>query len=118
MKKNSLSKKIRLLTTTEFAFVFKQPTYVKATGIILISRINTLKYPRIGLAISKKYIKHAHARNKIKRYMRETFRINQHNLLPADFIFTLYSKEILYFTNLCLIKTLQTLWCRHFLLLN
>lgn len=116
MSKNSLPKQTRLLTVNEFAFVFQQPTRIKKTGIILFSRINTLTYPRLGLAIAKKYIKYAHERNRIKRHMRETFRINQHNLSSSDFIFTLYSKKILNLKNYLLIKELQKLWRHHFLL--
>lgn len=115
MNRNSLPKRARLLTKKEFIFVFQQPKRIKTTGIFLFSRTNLLKYPRIGLAISKKHIKHAHERNRIKRYMRETFRINQYNLLPSDFIFTVYSKEILYLTNYSLIQELDKLWYQHFL---
>lgn len=114
MRTNSFSKRARLLTSNEFIFVFQQPTRIKNTGIILFSRINELKYPRIGLVISKKYVKHAHERNRIKRHMRETFRINQHHLSSSDFILTLYSKEILYLKNYLLIKELQKLWYHHF----
>lgn len=116
MTKYSLSKQIRLLTLDDFVFVFQQPKKIKTTGIILFSRLNNLQHPRIGLAISKKYIKHAHERNRIKRYIRETFRINQYNLSPSDFILTLCSKEILYLKNCLLIKELQKLWRYHFLL--
>lgn len=114
MNKNSLPKTARLLTFNEFAFVFQKPKRIKTTGIILFSRINIFTYPRIGLAISKKYVKHAHERNRIKRHIRETFRINQHNLSSSDFILALYSKEILNLKNYLLIQELQKLWCHHF----
>lgn len=116
MSQFSFPKKIRLLTLNEFSFVFQQPQKIKNTGMILFSRLNQLQYPRIGLTISKKYIKKAHDRNRIKRHIRETFRINQHNLSFSDFILTLYSKEILYLKNYLLIKELQKLWHHHFLL--
>lgn len=115
MSKNSLPKTARLLTSNEFIFVFQQSTHIKVTGMILFSKTNKLKYPRIGLSISKKYIKHAHDRNRIKRHVRETFRINQHNLSSSDFILALYSKEILYLKNYLLIKELKKLWYHHFL---
>lgn len=116
MNRNFLSKKTRLLNSNEFKFVFQKSIRIKITGIILFSRINKFTYPRIGLAIAKKYIKHSHERNRIKRYMRETFRINQHYLSPSDFILSLYSKEILNLKNSLLIKELQKLWRHHFLL--
>lgn len=114
MRRNFLPKQARLLNMNEFIFVFKRPIRTKTTGIILFSRINTLQYPRIGLAISKKYIKHAHERNRIKRHIRETFRINQQHLSSSDFILTLYSNKILNLTNCLLIKKLQKLWYHHF----
>lgn len=116
MSDNSLPKKVRLLTSHEFIFVFQQSKNIKTTGIILFSRINTLKFARIGLSIPKKYIKRAHDRNRIKRHIRETFRINQHHLSPSDFILSVYSKEILYLKNFSLITKLQELWRHHFLL--
>ena len=44
------------------------------------------KKPRLGLAISKKELKRAVDRNRIKRLTRESFRLNQHELANADFI--------------------------------
>ncbi|URJ30575.1 ribonuclease P protein component [Candidatus Blochmannia vicinus (nom. nud.)] len=113
MNRKFLPKRARLLTANEFVFVFKNPERIKITGITLFSRSNQLGYPRIGLAISKKYIKHAYERNRIKRYMRETFRINQHNLSSKDFVLTINSKEIIHFKNSTLIKELEKLWCHH-----
>ncbi|URJ29775.1 ribonuclease P protein component [Blochmannia endosymbiont of Camponotus sp.] len=113
MNRKFLPKRARLLTVNEFVFVFKNPERIKTTGITLFSRPNQLGYPRIGLAVSKKYVKHAYERNRIKRHMRETFRINQHNLLSKDFVLTINSKEIIRFKNNALIKELEKLWYHH-----
>ncbi|WP_159714971.1 ribonuclease P protein component [Blochmannia endosymbiont of Camponotus nipponensis] len=113
MNKKCLPKQARLLNLNEFVFVFQKPERIKTTKITLLSRPNHLGYPRIGLAISKKYIKYAHERNKIKRHMRETFRAYQHNLSAKDFVLTIRSKDIIYLTNNALIKELEKLWYHH-----
>jgi ribonuclease P protein component len=51
-----------------------------------MARANSLDYPRIGLAISKKNIKFSHQRNYIKRLIRESFRLRQNELPKMDFI--------------------------------
>lgn len=113
MNKKFLPKRARLLTLHEFVFVFKKPERVKTNEITLFSRFNQLGYPRIGLAISKKYVKHAHERNRIKRHMRETFRNNQHHLLDKDFVLTIRSKKIMHCNNKTLIQELEKLWSHH-----
>ncbi|CAD83542.1 RNase P, protein component [Candidatus Blochmanniella floridana] len=110
MNKNHLSKRVRLLKINEFFFVFQKPQRIKVHSMTLFSRSNKLNFPRIGLAISKKYIKHSHERNRIKRHVRETFRTHKHNLLSLDFILTVHSKQILSLTNNNLIEELKKLW--------
>lgn len=113
MNKRHFPKKMRLLKLNEFVFVFQQSKCIKTAGITLFSRFNKLGYPRIGLSISKRYIKYAHERNRIKRCARETFRIHQHNLLASDFVLTINSKSILCLKNRFLIKEFENLW-HHF----
>lgn len=110
MNRRNFPKKVRLLKANEFTSVFRCSKYIKVTGITLFSCPNQLGYPRIGLSISKKYIKYAHERNRIKRYARETFRIHQHNLLTLDFVLTVHSKHILYLKENNLIKEMEKLW--------
>ena len=46
-------------------------------------------FARLGLAIPRKYIKTAVARNRIKRLVRESFRQHQHALSGVDLVVTL-----------------------------
>lgn len=108
-----LSKKNRLLKLSDFVFVFKHSKRVTESGIMLYSRANDLGYPRIGLAISKRYVKRAHDRNRIKRYVRETFRVRKNNLLNLDFVCVVCSKEILHLNKDSLIRELKKLWYLH-----
>jgi ribonuclease P protein component len=45
---------------------------------------NDHSHPRLGLAIAVKAAGSAVARNRLKRIMRESFRLNQHRLPPVD----------------------------------
>ena len=45
---------------------------------------NNLEHPRLGLTVAKKHLKRAHDRNRIKRLVRESFRLSQHNLPSCD----------------------------------
>ncbi len=47
---------------------------------------NTLSHPRLGFVISKKSAKLAVARNRTKRVIRESFRINQTKIGDYDIV--------------------------------
>lgn len=76
----AFKKSRRLLHKTEYDRVFAQATKVTNSEFIILYRENDLGYARLGLAISKKKIAKAHDRNRIKRLLRESFRLK---LLPA-----------------------------------
>jgi ribonuclease P protein component len=52
----------------------------------LLARNNDLGRPRLGLAISRKFAKTAVARNRIKRIVRESFRLHQAALSGLDIV--------------------------------
>lgn len=47
---------------------------------------NTLGHARVGLVVSKKVSKKAVIRNRIKRQVRESFRLQQNNFGSIDFV--------------------------------
>lgn len=77
----------RLLRPEEFSRVFDDAPF-RSTGVFLVvlARPNGLNTPRLGLAVSKKHIKTAVQRNRVKRLIRETFRLRQAVLGAFDYV--------------------------------
>ncbi|WP_217475682.1 ribonuclease P protein component [Stutzerimonas stutzeri] len=77
----------RLLTPRQFKAVFDSPSgKLPGRNILLLVRENGLPHPRIGLVIGKKSVKLAVERNRIKRQLRETFRLHQTELTGWDIV--------------------------------
>ncbi|AKC32290.1 ribonuclease P protein component [Candidatus Pantoea carbekii] len=106
---------LRLLTSAHFRYVFQYPQRARKNNITILSRCNSLKYPRVGLTVAKKYVKTAHERNRIKRLIRESFRKHQHILPEMDFV-VVAKQGIANLDNSTLNKILETLWLHHCLL--
>ena len=77
----------RLLKSRQFAAVFDSPTG-KAPGkcVLLLARDNGLDHPRLGLVIGKKSVKLAVERNRLKRLIRDSFRLHQEMLAGLDIV--------------------------------
>lgn len=81
----------RLLTPGHFQSVFKKPIRFGSSHFTILVTPSHLpddscKNNRLGLAIAKKRVKLAVQRNRIKRIIRESFRLNQHELPPIDMV--------------------------------
>jgi len=70
----------------EFSRVFRQGKRTGGGGLTVLTVENSVGHPRLGLAIAKKHIKHAHERNRLKRIIRESFRNNQSALSNIDIV--------------------------------
>ncbi|WP_348666340.1 ribonuclease P protein component [Arsenophonus symbiont of Ornithomya chloropus] len=112
MNKLIFPRKLRLLNPKDFDYVFQYPKKVFSSEIIIFGRTNTLRYPRIGFTIAKKNIKLSHDRNRIKRLVREYFRLHRYKLPSMDFVI-LVKKSIVNLNNEEITKKLGYLWCRH-----
>lgn len=78
----------RLLTPKAFSEVFDAPERkLHQSHLMAFVRANTHDYPRIGMAITKRKVPTAVARNLIKRQIREQFRIKAKNLQNKDIVF-------------------------------
>ncbi|ADD79853.1 ribonuclease P protein component [Candidatus Riesia pediculicola] len=107
------SKKFRLSKKKFFDRAFKNPKKVSYNGIVIFAKENFLQYPRIGLIISKKNIKHSSERNRIKRLIRECFRLNLFFLKKMDFI-VLVKRNLKNLENRRINKTLNKLWTQYY----
>ncbi|SEI82099.1 ribonuclease P protein component [Allopseudospirillum japonicum] len=85
----------RLTKAAAYSRVFEQ-TQFKAfcSGILLLATpaaasggcLNPQTKARLGLVIAKKHVRHAVRRNRLKRLIRNSFRLHQHQLPPLDII--------------------------------
>jgi ribonuclease P protein component len=76
----------RLLQAAAFARVFKKATRSRDKWFTVLSRLNDRPTARLGLAISKKHCRLATGRNRIKRLVRESFRVNKEQLAGLDIV--------------------------------
>ncbi len=85
----SFAKELRLLNAGDFSHVFDRADFkVSSKHILILARtsIETRPTPRLGLVISKKNIRLAVQRNRIKRLTRDSFRLQQHVLPAIDIV--------------------------------
>ncbi len=108
----NFSRELRLLTPSQFKYVFQDPLRASSPEITILARQNDLEHPRLGLTVAKKHLKRAHDRNRIKRVCRESFRTLQHQLPAYDFIIVAKA-GIGKLDNRTLFATLDKLWKRH-----
>ena len=74
------------MEATGFKRVFAAARRSGDRNLLLLARENGLGHPRLGLAISKKILRHAVDRNRVKRLVRESFRHHQHELGGLDVV--------------------------------
>ena len=77
----------RLLTAKEYSAVFEKNRNSRDRQFLILARKQKGQtVPRLGLAISKKHLKRAHDRNRVKRIVRESFRLHQVQLAGLDIV--------------------------------
>lgn len=77
----------RLLIPRQFKAVFDSPTAkVPGKHVLLLACPNDLEHPRLGLVIGKKSVKLSVGRNRLKRLIRDSFRLNQDSLAGWDIV--------------------------------
>lgn len=76
----------RLLTATQFNYIFEKPYKRHQAYVLLLVRENKVKKARLGLAVAKKIIKRAVGRNRFKRIVRESFRLHKVQLAGLDIV--------------------------------
>lgn len=83
----TFSKDLRLLTAKDYKAVFDNAQWkVSNKELLFLARPNGSTTPRLGLVIAKKHIRLAVQRNRIKRLIRESFRLHQIQLQGIDIV--------------------------------
>src|SRR5690554_6574751 len=87
MSETAFERNKRLLKPYEFKRVFDNTELRGGTSqILVLASANQLENPRIGFVFSKKNMKLAVDRNRVKRIIRESFRQQQAKLPALDFV--------------------------------
>lgn len=79
-------KSSRIQRAEDFRKTFQQGEKQKRGGLVVYAKPNDLGFARVGLVISKKIVPNAINRNRLKRLIRESFRLNQQRLPDVDII--------------------------------
>ncbi len=84
---NSFPRQFRLLSSDDFQQVFKRTEFRSVDQrLTVLAKQNDFAQARLGLAISKRIIKTAVGRNRVKRLTRESFRQHQQVLSGLDIV--------------------------------
>ncbi len=105
----TFGRELRLLTPGDFKPVFANPVRAASPQLTLLALSNGLEHPRLGLTIAKKHVKKACQRNRIKRVVRNSFRLQQHALPPVDIV-VIAKKGVDELDNAALQKLVNKLW--------
>jgi ribonuclease P protein component len=90
--KEGFSRRFRLLKAAEFEAVLNNRCAVRTRYFQVMGRPNSLGHPRLGMIVSKRVYSRAVDRNRIRRLIREAFRISARSLPPLDMVVRPYSK--------------------------
>ena len=77
-----LKKDERLRQRKDFDLAFRYGSRRHTKNFTIILRPNGLQFSRLGVTVSKK-VGNAVKRNRVKRYLREYFRLHKHKLPPS-----------------------------------
>lgn len=79
-------KQRRLLQRRQYQRVFAKGRRSTDGPLVVFACRNALGFPRLGLAIARKHVRRAVQRNRLKRLIRESFRLHQRELGQLDLI--------------------------------
>lgn len=110
MTRLAFTKQRRLLKAHEFRRVFDQ-SCIKASSraLLILGASNQLTHSRIGFIIAKKQVRSAVERNRIKRVIRESFRLLDSSSFQFDLV-VLVRKEMALRSNSEIKQEFERLW--------
>ena len=81
----------RLRRRRDFELTFRHGNRRHTKNFTIVLRPNALQYSRLGVTVGKK-VGNAVKRNRVKRYLREFFRLHKHKL-PASYDLVIIAKK-------------------------
>ena len=66
-----------------FRLAFDRKRSASDDALIVYGVENSLNYPRLGISVGRRRVRHAHDRNRVKRLLREAFRLSKGELPPG-----------------------------------
>ena len=93
MDNSILHKHERLHNKKEFLTIYQQGTRTYSKYFTIIAHKNNLGCPRLGITVSKK-VGNAVRRNRIKRLIREFFRLNKTRLSESQDVVLIGKKDM------------------------
>lgn len=91
-----LSKKYRFHSRGGVKYVYQHGKTVRASKISLVFVPNSRGFTRVAVVVSKKVMKSAVGRNRIRRRIYEAVRLNFEDIpKKMDYIFVVYSKDVM-----------------------
>lgn len=95
MADNKFEKKFRLLSASDFEELKVGSSSYKKASLIVYYKKNSFNLSRIGLSVPKKIGK-SHDRNRLKRLIREFYRVSPYKFLGYDILFVVsWSRNLL-----------------------
>lgn len=85
-----ISSELKLKTAQQFKQAFYQAKKTSADKFYLLFKSNDLDYPRLGIIIAKRNVAKAVARNRLRRIVKESFRLHQYLIKGYDVLFIAY----------------------------
>ena len=79
-------RRARLIKAEEYSSVFNKAHRSKDQYFTVLAKPKKQGCAKLGLAVSKKRAKKAVSRNRLKRIIRESFRLSQHTIARADYV--------------------------------
>ncbi len=90
-----LSRKYRFHSRGGVRYTYQNGKTIRGSKISLVFAENARKKQRFAVVVSKKVLKSAVGRNRIRRRVYEAIRLERNRITaPTDCIFVIYSKEI------------------------
>ncbi|MFO8046573.1 MAG: ribonuclease P protein component [Halomonas sp.] len=87
MSRQDYPRRLRLLTAGDYRQVFENAVFkIHGKGLMILATPNERGHPRLGLIVSKKNLRRAVDRNRLKRIARESIRLQQQRLPDVDIV--------------------------------